>query len=70
MPDAPVGSWDMVLKPEVVAKFADCGVTMLDAPSDIMQSVLIYLGKDPHSASPEDYAEVQKTLLAVRPYIK
>jgi putrescine transport system substrate-binding protein len=70
MPDAPTDSWDLILKPEVVSKFKDCGVTMLDAPSDVMQSVLIYLGKDPHSDKPEDYAEVQKTLLAVRPYIK
>jgi len=71
MPEgAPTDSWDLVLKPEVVSKFKDCGVTMLDAPSDVMQSVLIYLGKDPHSDKAEDYAEVQKTLSAVRPYIK
>jgi putrescine transport system substrate-binding protein len=70
MPDAPTDSWDLVLKPDVVSKFKDCGVTMLDAPSDVLQSVLIYLGKDPHTDKPEDYAEVQKTLLAVRPYIK
>jgi len=71
MPEgAPTDSWDLALKPEVVSKFKDCGVTMLDAPSDIMQSVLIYLGKDPHSDKAEDYAEVQKTLTAVRPYIK
>ena len=70
MPDAPLDSWDLVLKPEIVSKFADCGVTMLDAPSDVMQSVLIALGKDPHSESPDDYALVQKTLLAIRPYIK
>jgi len=71
MPEgAPTDSWDLVLKPEVVSKFKDCGVTMLDAPSDVLQSVLIYLGKDPHTEKPEDYAEVQKTLTAVRPYIK
>jgi putrescine transport system substrate-binding protein len=70
MPDAPTDSWDLVLKPEVVSKFKDCGVTMLDAPSDILQSVLIYLGKDPHTEKAEDYAEVQKVLTAVRPYIK
>jgi putrescine transport system substrate-binding protein len=71
MPEgAPTDSWDLVLKPEVVAKFKDCGVTMLDAPSDILQSVLIYLGKDPHTEKPEDYAEVQKVLTAVRPNIK
>ena len=70
MPDAPTDSWDLIMKPEVVAKFKDCGVTMLDAPSDVLQSVLIYLGKDPHTDKPEDYAEVQKAMTAVRPYIK
>jgi putrescine transport system substrate-binding protein len=71
MPEgAPTDSWDLVLKPEIVSKFKDCGVTMLDAPSDILQSVLIYLGKDPHTEKPEDYAEVQKVLTAVRPNIK
>ena len=34
--DAPLDSWDMVFKPEIVAKLADCGVTLLDAPAEIM----------------------------------
>lgn len=70
MPNAQVDSWDIVLNPRIVSKFKDCGVAMLDAPSEIMQSVLIYLGKDPHTENPEDYAEVRKILLSVRPYIK
>ena len=32
MPDAPVDSWRMLYDPAVVAKFADCGVSLLDAP--------------------------------------
>jgi len=67
---APTDSWDLVLKPENAAKLKDCGITMLDAPSDILQSVLIYLGKDPHTEKPEDYAEAEKVLTAVRPNIK
>ncbi|MGH8597888.1 MAG: extracellular solute-binding protein, partial [Gammaproteobacteria bacterium] len=27
VPDAPIGSWDMIFKPDVVAKFKDCGVS-------------------------------------------
>ena len=38
MPDAPLGSWDMAFKPEIVAKFKDCGVTMLDASAEIFPS--------------------------------
>jgi putrescine transport system substrate-binding protein len=31
MPDAPVDSLDMIFKPEIAAKFADCGITFLDS---------------------------------------
>src|SRR5246127_1241206 len=36
MPDAPVDSWRMLYDPAVVAKFADCGVSLLDAPSEVI----------------------------------
>ena len=70
MPDAPVNSFDIVFKPELAQKFADCGISMLDAPSEILQIALNYLGKDPHTASAEDYAAAEKLLLDVRPYVK
>jgi putrescine transport system substrate-binding protein len=43
---------------------------MLDAQSEVLELALHYLGKDPHSEKPEDYAEVEKLMLAIRPYIK
>lgn len=46
MPDAPVDSWKMFYDPAVVAKFADCGVAIIDAPSEVVGTVSIYLGKD------------------------
>jgi putrescine transport system substrate-binding protein len=70
MPDAPVDSWRMLYDPAVVSKFADCGVSLLDAPSEVISTVLIYLGKDPNSTSPEDMQAVEKALMAIRPYIR
>jgi putrescine transport system substrate-binding protein len=70
MPDAPVDSFAMFYDPKVVSKFANCGVTVLDAPSEVVGTVLIYLGKDANSEKPEDLAAAEKVLLAVRPYIK
>lgn len=70
MPDAPVDSWDMLFKPEVVSKFKDCGVTMLDAGADIIPLALHYLGRDPNSESTEDYAAAEQLLMSVRPYIR
>jgi putrescine transport system substrate-binding protein len=70
MPDAPVDSFAMFYDPKVVSKFADCGVTLLDAPSEILGTVLIYLGRDANSEKPEDLAEAEKVLMAIRPYVK
>ncbi len=70
MPDAPVDSLDMIFKPEVISRFADCGVTFLDSPEDVLQLALSYLHLDPNTTKPEDYAQAEKLLLKVRPYIR
>ncbi|NES98183.1 MAG: polyamine ABC transporter substrate-binding protein, partial [Desertifilum sp. SIO1I2] len=70
MPDAPVDSFAMFYDPKVVSKFQDCGVTVLDAPSEVVGTVLIWLGKDANSEKPEDLAAAEKVLMAIRPYVK
>jgi len=70
MPDAPMDSLDMIFKPEVIRRFADCGVTFLDQPEDVLQLALNYLHLDPNTTRPEDYRQAEKLLLAVRPYIR
>jgi len=70
LPDAPVDSLDMLFKPEVVAKFADCGVTFLDSAEDVLQLALRYLGLDPNTSRPEDFKAAEAMLLKVRPYIR
>ena len=68
--NAPVDSLDLLFKPEYAEKLKDCGISMLDSPSDILPVALKYLGKDPHSKSEEDYKAVEQMLTAVRPNIK
>jgi putrescine transport system substrate-binding protein len=70
MPDAPVDSLDMLFKPEVVSKFADCGVTFLDSAEDTIQLALKYLGLDPNTTKREDFKAAEALLLKVRPYIR
>ena len=70
MPDAPVDSLDMIFKPEVVAKFADCGVTFLDSAEDTLQLALVYLGLDPNTSKPGDYKAAEALLLKVRPFVR
>jgi putrescine transport system substrate-binding protein len=70
MPDAPVDSLRMIFDPTVVSKFQDCGVSMLDTPTEMLGAVLMYLGRDPNSQSLEDLKAGEKALLAIRPYIR
>jgi putrescine transport system substrate-binding protein len=70
MPDAPVDSFAMFWDPKVISKFAKCGVSVLDAPSEVVGTVLIYLGKDANSENPEDLKAAEKVLMSVRPYIR
>jgi putrescine transport system substrate-binding protein len=70
MPDAPVTSGDLIFKPEVARRFADCGITFLDEPTDVLPMVLLYLGHDPNSFDPAHLAEAERVLKGVRPYIR
>jgi len=70
MPDAPVDSFAMFYDPKVVAKFKDCGVAILDAPSEVVGTVLIFLGREANSENPEDLAAAEKVLTSIRPFVK
>lgn len=70
MPGAPVDSFAMFYDPKVVSKFKKCGVAILDAPSEVVGTVLIYLGREANSEKPEDLAAAEKVLTSIRPYIK
>ena len=47
-----VNSWELVFKPENLAKLKKCGVTFLDAPSEIIPVTLKAMGEDPNSFDP------------------
>jgi putrescine transport system substrate-binding protein len=70
MPNAPLDSLDMIFKPDILAKFADCGVTFLDSAADTLMLALQYLGLDPNTTKREDYKAAEELLIKVRPYIR
>jgi putrescine transport system substrate-binding protein len=69
-PSAPVNSFAMFYDPNEIKKFAKCGVSILDAPSEVVGTVLIYLGKDANSEDPADLAAAEKVLMSIRPYVR
>jgi putrescine transport system substrate-binding protein len=70
MPDAPTDSSAMLFDPKVIAKFADCGVTFLDSPEDVIELALAYLHRNPNSRGIEDLKAAEAVVMAVRPYIR
>ena len=70
MADAPVNSWDLVFKPEVISKFKDCGIHILDSADDIVPAALQYLGLDPNSKSTDDIKKATDLLSTIRPNVQ
>jgi len=68
--DAPTNSWDLVFDPKYAKKLADCGITMLDAPTEMFPAARNYLGLDPNSNSEEDLAKAEDLLMEIRPHVK
>lgn len=65
-----IGSWDMVFDPKTAAKLADCGVAVLDSPSEMIAPALNYLGLDPNSEDTDDLEQAVALMQSVRPHIR
>jgi putrescine transport system substrate-binding protein len=68
--DARIDSWDIVFKPENLAKFKDCGIHMLDSADDILPAALSYLGIDPNSTKQADLEKAADLVIKIRPYVR
>ncbi|MFN3890070.1 MAG: polyamine ABC transporter substrate-binding protein [Beijerinckiaceae bacterium] len=70
MGDQPMNTWDVIFKPEVLRKFADCGVYVLDSPEDLFAIALRYLRLNPDSKAPGDLAKASSLLQRMRPHVR
>ncbi len=68
--DAAMASWDIVFKPESLARFKACGVHMLDSADDIMPAALHYLGLNPNSHAQADLEKAAALMTSIRPSIR
>src|SRR4029450_12518949 len=69
-PDVKIDSWDIVFKPEDLAKFKDCGIHMLDSADDILPAALGYLGIDPNSTKQADLEKAADLVSKIRPNVR
>lgn len=69
LPDADLESLDTIFKPENAQKLSECGLSILDSPTDIGLMVLKYIGIDPDTAGPDEYRKMAEAFAKIRPYI-
>ncbi len=67
--DAPVDSWDLVFKPENIAKLKSCGVSFLDSPTEMLPAALNYLGLDTGSQKADEIKQAEDLFLSIRPSV-
>lgn len=70
IPDADLASLDLLLKPENAARLSDCGISVLDSPTDVILFVLKYMGRDPDKATAADYQAAADVIKPIRQYIR
>src|ERR1700681_525054 len=70
MPNAPLDSLDMILKKDIAAKFAGCGISMLDSWGDVLPMVARYIGQPRLSAAKADLDAGLGKLQEVQPYLR
>ena len=61
---------NVIFDPKLAAKFKDCGIYMLDSPTDVIPAALRYLGLDPNSTKQEDFKKAEDLLTAIRPFVR
>jgi putrescine transport system substrate-binding protein len=68
--DTPVDTWALIFDPKNAERLADCGISLLDDPTEVFSIALTYLGKDPNSTAKADLDAATALLQKVRPYIR
>jgi putrescine transport system substrate-binding protein len=68
--DAQPDSWNYVFDPKNAAKLKDCGISLLDAPDEILKIVLAWIGRDPNSQKEEDLKAAEAKLMPIRPFVR
>lgn len=68
--DAPTDSWALLFDPQYSSKLAECGISVLDAPTELLPAAMNYLGLDPQSTEKADFEKGAELLMTIRPNIR
>lgn len=63
-------SWKLFFEEDNIKKLSQCGVAIIDNPTQVLPITLNYLGLPPHSHEPADYKKAEAALFKIRPYVQ
>jgi len=69
LPNADLQAMETIFDPANAAILGDCGLSILDSPTDIGFMVMSWLGIDPNTAGPAEYARMAEAFAPIRQYI-
>ena len=69
LPNADLQAMETIFDPANAAILGECGLSILDSPLDIGFMVLSWLGIDPNTAGPAEYARMAEAFAPIRQYI-
>ena len=64
-----IDSWDVLMKPENIAKLKSCGVSFLDSPTEMLPVALHYLGLPTDTTKKADLKQAEDLFMKIRPSI-
>ena len=68
--NAPTDTWSLIFDAGNAERLADCGISLLDDPTEVFIAAMIYLGKDPNSTAKADLDAASALLKEVRPFVR
>jgi putrescine transport system substrate-binding protein len=69
LPNADLNDLGTLMDPANAAVLAECGISLLDSPDDIGFMVMSWLGIDPSTAGPAEYARMVEAFKPMREYV-
>jgi putrescine transport system substrate-binding protein len=69
-PDARPDGWSLLFDPDLAARLKGCGISLLDAPTEVFAAALTYAGKRGDSLDKADIPIAAAVVAKIRPYVK
>lgn len=67
---ADLDTWALIFDPDTAAKLGDCGISLLDDPTEVFSAALAYLGKNPNSLDKTDLDAASALIKAIHPHVR